>query len=340
MSPVPLSIRSTGLVTSVGLTAPATCAAMRAKVTNPSETSFIGSDGQRIMAHQVELERPWRGLTRLAKMSAMAIEEALADLPTTRWMEMPLLLCVAEPSRPGRLQGLDDELLPMIEAELGVRFDEASRVVAHGRVSVAVALAQARTMIGPAADRQALIAATDSHVTWPSLRAYGAEDRLLTASNSDGFMPGEGAGAVRVGAFAAGDPVVCDGIGFAVETAHIHSGLPLRADGMVTCFRHALADAGRQMHDLDFRIGDVSGEQYYFKEASLALDRVLRTHKFPFPLWHPAETIGETGALSGLACLAAARAAALKGYAEGPGAMLHFSNDDGARAALTLRSLH
>lgn len=185
-----------------------------------------------------------------------------------------------------------------------------------------------------------LIAATDSLVTWPSLRSYAQAGRLLGEANSDGFMPGEGAGACLVGAITAACHVACSGIGFAIEQAHIDAGLPQRADGLTTCFKRALADAGCEMHDLDFRIGDVSGEQYYFKEASLALDRVLRTKKFPFALWHPAETIGETGAVVGLAALALARAAAAKHYAEGPGALLHFSNDDGARAAIVARKVH
>ena len=54
----PLAIGRTGLVTSVGLSAPAACAAIRAKLTNPSETRFIDSHGEWIMAHQVPLDAP------------------------------------------------------------------------------------------------------------------------------------------------------------------------------------------------------------------------------------------------------------------------------------------
>ncbi len=52
----PIAIRSVGLVTSVGLSAPAACAAMRCKISNPSETRFIDSAGEWIMAHSVPLE--------------------------------------------------------------------------------------------------------------------------------------------------------------------------------------------------------------------------------------------------------------------------------------------
>ena len=152
MSKTDLAIVRAGLVTSVGLSAPASCAAFRSKISNPSETRFIDSGGQWIMAHQVELEQPWRGLTKLAKMAAMAIDEAMqaasATWPRARWRQLPLLLCVAEKDRPGRTEGLDDRLLPMIAAELGVTFAEDSVVVAHGRAGVGVALVAARGLVG------------------------------------------------------------------------------------------------------------------------------------------------------------------------------------------------
>ena len=97
----PLAIDRTGLVTSVGLSAPAACAAIRAKLTNPSETRFIDSHGEWIMAHQVPLDAPWRGRTKLVKMAALAVDEVLAEVPRVAWAGLPLLLCVAEADRPG-----------------------------------------------------------------------------------------------------------------------------------------------------------------------------------------------------------------------------------------------
>src|SRR5512134_3474808 len=144
MAAAPVAIRSTGLVTSVGLTAPAACAAMRCKLTNPSETRFIDSAGEWIMGHGVPLEKPWRGLPKLAKMAALAIDECLAAVEKEERQNIPLLLCVAERERPGRLEGLDDQLFIDIAAELDTRFASTSRVIAQGRVSVAVALGHAR----------------------------------------------------------------------------------------------------------------------------------------------------------------------------------------------------
>jgi len=338
MSPQHLVIRRTGLVTSVGLTAEQSCAAFRARISNPTETRFIDSGGEWIVAHQVPLEQHWRGLTKLARMAALAIEEALQDVSRGQWHSVPLLLCVAETERPGRTAGLDDELLLLIRRDLGVGFADASAVVTQGRVGVAVALMQARNLIARGGHSRVLIAATDSLLNWPTLSHYEREERLLTGRNSNGFMPGEAAGALLIEASAGGAcELVCSGIGFGREIAHVNSGEPLRADGLSQAIKAALADCSCAMHDMDYRITDLSGEQYYFKEAALALSRTLRKRKETFDIWHPAECTGETGAAAGAAVIALADAACRKSFSIGPNILAHMANDAGERAALSLQ---
>ena len=57
-----------------------------------------------------------------------------------------------------------------------------------------------------------------------------------------------------------------------------------------------LSDSGLGYEQMDFRIADVSGEQYGFKEAALAQLRSMRVRKKEFYIWHPADSIGEVGA--------------------------------------------
>lgn len=334
----PIAIKSVGLVTSVGLSAPASCAAFRAKISNPTESRFMGSDGKWIMAHQVPLEQPWRGRTKLVKMAAMAIAEALQDVPQSEWQSLPLLLCVAERERPGRLDGLDDHLFDEIQAELGVTFSRESGVIPHGRVSIALAMRQARRLIEEERLPRVLVAASDSLLCWPTLSPLDQADRLLREDNSNGFMPGEGAGAILLCAPAnTSGELLCTGVGSGVEPAHINSEEPLRADGLTQAIRAALAESGLQMHDMDCRITDNTGEQYYFKEAALTLSRILRVRKEEFDIWHPGECTGEIGAASGISVVALARAACEKGFAKGHNILTHSSNDTGLRAALTLQ---
>jgi 3-oxoacyl-[acyl-carrier-protein] synthase I len=336
MSAAPVAIVNAGLVTAVGFDAPSTCAAMRAKLTNPTQTRYMDSGGEWLIGHQVALEEPWSGLTRLAKMAAAAMNEALGDTPEAQRADIPVLLCVAEANRPGRTEGLDEQIMEVVQQEVGWRFNARSALIAHGRVGVAIALAHARTLIYEHRAPYVLIAATDNLLSWKTLSHYEFEGRLLTSQNSDGFLPGEGAGALLVGRPGANGGLLCAGVGFAMEPAHIESGQPLRADGLTQAIQASLADAGREMHHIDLRIADMSGEQYYFKEATLAVARTLRQRKEEFDIWHPAECTGEVGAVAGICVIALADAACRKGYAPGPAILAHMGADAGQRAAVTL----
>src|SRR6266536_6550488 len=121
-----LAIVASGMVTSVGPNAAATCAAIRCAVDNFSETKFLDQGGEWIIGAQVLLDDPWRGLPRLVQMASAAVRECLAHVGSAKPEEIPLLLCVAEKDRPGRLDGLDDQLYQDIQAELGMRFHPCS----------------------------------------------------------------------------------------------------------------------------------------------------------------------------------------------------------------------
>ncbi len=332
-----MAIQRAGLVTSVGLDSPSACAAMRAKLTNPTQTHFMDTQGDWMTAHEVPLEAGLRGLDKLVRMAAMAIEECLRGLQKADWQQTPLLLCIAERDRPGRQQGLDDRLFSGIEELLGSRFAKDSAVIAEGRVGVAVALAAAHRLLYEKRCERVLIAGTDSLLSGATLNAFERAGRLLNHLNSNGFMPGEAAGALLVTRPSEQPELRCIGIGFGMEKAHLESGLPLRGDGLCLAVQEALTDAGSEMHDMDFRIADCSGEQYYFKEASLTLTRTLRRRKETFGIWHPAECTGETGAASGLIMLTVALESSRKCYSLGDNMVAHFSNDSGQRAAAILQ---
>ena len=133
---------------------------------------------------------------------------------------------------------------------------------------------------------------------------------------------------------AKGGALICRAVGFAKEEATIVSEKPLRADGLARAITATLNECQLDLADIDYRLIDASGEQYVFKEAALALTRLLRQRKPEFDVWHPADCIGEVGAAA-LACmLGVALAAARDGYAPGKKVLCHLGNDDGKRAAL------
>jgi 3-oxoacyl-[acyl-carrier-protein] synthase I len=328
-----IAIERTGLVTSVGYSAVASCAAMRAKLTNPSETRFVNINGDWILAHQVAFQKSSRGLTKLAQMAAMAISECLTDMSKDMRSAIPLLLCTAEKERPGRLENFDNLLFQNIQQLMQTEFSSESSIIAQGRVSIGTALIQARRLIAVGKVSHVLVAATDSLLTWPVVNAYAQEDRLLNPRNSNGLMLGEASGALLICAPNDTPALHLKGIGFGVEKSHIGTETPLRADGLTNAIRGALAEGGLDLVDVDYRITDLSGEHYYFKEAALALGRILRKHKEEFDLWHPAECLGETGAAVGINMIALADAASRRAFSPGPKVLIHLGNDTGQRTA-------
>ncbi len=332
----PVSILASGMVTCVGLDAPSSCAAIRCAIDNFSETRFMDKGGEWIIGAQVPLEQPWRGLPKLVHMAVPAIRECLAHIGSVRPDQIPLLLGVAEKERPGRLEGLDDQLFQQIQNELGVRFHHRSGVIAKGRVAGAVAVGAARELIYKEKVPFCVVAGVDTYLIAATLAAYEGKARLLTSQNSNGFTPGEAAASILIGPRSEKAELVCYGIGTGQESATIESDEPLRANGLVQAFIAAFGDAQRGYDQIDYRLTDANGEQYWFKEAALAMTRTLRSRKEFFDIWHPADCIGETGAAGICSGLAVALAAACKRYAPGPGVLCHFGSDDGQRFALVL----
>jgi 3-oxoacyl-[acyl-carrier-protein] synthase-1 len=307
---------------------------------NFAETRFMDSAGEWIVGSQVPLEPPWRGRTKLVHLVVPAIRECLEQIKDRLPEEVPLFLCVAEKERPGRLDGLEDLLLEEVQTALGIRFHGASAVIAAGRVGGVEAINQARTAIYSRNLPLAIVAGVDTYLVSTTLGEFEKRDRILTGKNSNGFIPGEAGAAVLIGpeSHKTDHDLLISGVGFGEEKAAIDSEEPLRADGLVQAIKQALAEAKLSLGDIDYRITSVNGEQYWFKEAALALTRLLRERKEEFDIWHAADCIGEVGTAIVPCSLGVALAAARKQYAPGKRALCHFSSDNGLRAAVVLNS--
>lgn len=336
MSAMPIALSHFGLVTGVGLNAPATCAAIRCAIDNFQETHFMDNGGEWIMGCEVALEQPWRGKTKLIKMAAMAIRESLEQERSIDTEKTPLILCLAEPNRVGRVIDDDNLFFHDLCAELELTFHDKSRVIVQGHVGLGAALTRARKLLQESSVNQVLICGVDSLLVAATLMDLQDRERLLTSNNSDGFIPGEGAGALVVRASTKGskEQLVCQGLGFGVEKATVDSEEPLRADGLTDAIKNSLSDAGQCESILDFKITDISGEQYYFKEASLAFARIDRTKRTEFDIWHPADCVGNVGSVLGVVMIAVLISACKKEYSKGDHVLVHLGNDEGKRSSM------
>ena len=328
----PLQIVGSGLVTSVGLSAAAAAAAIRAGVSNAQLTRFMDWGGEWIAAHVVPIESP-DPRAKLLQMAATAIGECLASVACESSTGTALVLCLPEASRPSTGNEVGESAVAELSSMVGTNFSAHSCTISAGRVGGFVALHRARTLLYEGKADAVLVAGVDSYVNWPTLSHLENRYRLLTSKNSDGFMPGEAAAAVMVTRPVPGTALRCDGLGFAQESATIEASLPLRADGLVEAIRAAARDADCRPQDFELRITGISGEHYYFKEAALAVSRLIRDSMSEAELWHPADCVGEVGAAAGPLAVIVAATACAKGYATAARILCHLSNDGTERSA-------
>lgn len=333
-----MEIVSTGLVCSVGWSASSACAAIRAGLAGFEELPYRDDEGEPIKGATVS---PPANEERSNLHSVLLLEKALADcldgvdpLPLA---EVPLVVGLGEPDRPGVPSFLPASIIPFVEQELGVRFDPTrSRVISSGHTAGFRALAAAREFLKDPLVPACLVCGVDSYLNPESLYALSAAERLKTGENSDGVIPGEAAAAVLVRRNAG--TVRVTGLGFGLESVTVYSPEPLLGLGIAEAARAALLEAGTALHEMDFRLSDVTGESYGFREQSLMVSRLLRVRRENFPVWHCADSIGDTGAAAGIAQLVIAFHAFRRGYAPGRRAICCTSAPLGDRAVAVVES--
>ena len=333
----PVTVIATGMVTGVGLDAPSSCAAIRCAIDNFHETRFVDRGGEWVVGSEVPLDPPARGRAKIVRMAASAIRECLETLDGTQSHSIPLLLAVAEKDRPGRFDDLGDSLIESIAEELNVAFSTQSSVIENGPIGGAQAVSTAIKLLNETATAFVLVAGVDSLMVGRTLAALDREYRLLTPNNTNGLIPGEGGGAVLLSLSSdlpTTSEFVLRGVGYGEESATITSEEPLRGDGLSDAIRDTMSNSGCTYDDVDYRITDISGEQYAFKEATLAAARTMKTVKEEFDIWHTADCIGDIGAAIVPCMIAVAKMAAVREYSKGDGVLFHCANDDEQRAAI------
>ena len=66
----------------------------------------------------------------------------------------------------------------------------------------------------------------------------------------------------------------------------------------------------------------------------MAFSRIDRTKRTEFDIWHPADCVGEVGAVLGVVMVAVLKSACEKTYSKGNHILAHLGNDDGKRSSM------
>lgn len=334
-----ITIENCGMVSSVGLHPSSACAAMRCRLNNFRETPFqLGPDAKVLGASVPDMAA--RGVQRLYLMAKDALDQAAGSLNAQERLNIPLLVCLAEPTRVGRLADLDTSLHGLLR-DAGYGANPLGGFFSLGKVSVVVALRYAKKLFAEEKADRALVVAVDSLLNQQTIQGLLSAKRLQGFSEQGGLIPGEGAGAMLLSSTQAATVPRLSilGIGQDTEVAQITNDLPVRGHGLKKSVEQALSQAQIQPSQLELRVADLSGETFYFEDAAMAMTRLSAISPMPSTLWLPAESLGDTGAASGAMALAWLHEAAQRGYTSSDYALCHFSNDDGHRAAL-IAQLH
>lgn len=338
MSAALVYVHAAGLACPIGLTWPSAGAAMRAGITRKSTSAYRDNQGREIVAsylrdllpEDASYEERWLFLLTQALRDATCSSGAAALARMRMFLALP---------RAGNGSAYSPTFVASaLSTRLGVELSpDDIHILTEGAHGGYAALYKGCACVH--AGQPCVVAAADSLLSAQRLLLLSGKERLLVDGNSDGLIPGEAAAALILGAESHRPLAHIRGIGFAREQSLIDNDIPLRADGLIAAVRAALADAGLQLHELDFRLSDAAGESFYFKEQALLVTRLLHERKPDFPLWLPAETLGDTGAAAGLCSLLWAMAAWQRGYAPGPRTLACAGNEDGARAVVILESV-
>jgi len=315
---------------------------MRACLCRYAPTDFLDDEKGRIPGAML-FQVPITGRERLLYMYRSAVGECLSALPHEPDQPLPpfIVLGGEGDGEHGRWQAEQmDWLLDAYRPEDG--HDPRTRHVCAGKAGIAEGLLAAREILtAPDAPEYVIVAGVDSFLEPETFIRFMNARRIFSFTNSDGFVPGEAGTAIALSARSDGTPGLwIEGVGQGHEPASPESNeVPLFARGLTDALRAAADDAGLQPWDYAFHASAVTGEQWYYKETSLAVSRFF-AQNVPEPAPEIGtglicRTTGEIGAASGPLGLAWAEREMAHGTL-GTRGLLHFSNHNGQRAALAV----
>jgi 3-oxoacyl-[acyl-carrier-protein] synthase-1 len=319
-------IAGLGGQTSLGLTWPATAAAVRAGLNCSSLSEYLRglTDGEPLkVSRLVTLPVGASPYERMKLMGVAAAGEALAP-----WVEsfagvgasppdLPVLISVP-PERPGFPPGAGKKLAQEIMQSLPIPVDRPRcRLASTGHEGGLAGLGCAADAVRDGA-AAFLVGGVDSYLEIGLLHWLEGQDRLKREGQPNGFVPGEGAGFVLVCSSETARqrklPVFAEvlGGGRGVEPRCWWGREPTTGEGLTEALQAVFQGPGFPPGQVKVTYSDLNGESWRSEEWSYAYVRTGKRHASPLDHRHPASCWGDVGAatgtlLAGMAALDLAR---------------------------------
>jgi 3-oxoacyl-[acyl-carrier-protein] synthase-1 len=353
-----IDIVGLGAVTPVGLSAPATCAALRAGIPRMLEFEGWTDDGLdpnpafvggRVPTERLlgTIEEKWPGHERWnLKISKphVLIEPDLARLLTLAppAAEEAWDAAGRPPGRAGIYLGIDEgdpatAIADAVGDRLGKTFDVV-RADKFGRAAGLSALHRAARHLADGRVDVALVGGVDSQLRRAAIARQIERGVLRHDKNPSGVIPGEAAAFVVL--MPAGEAHSLARLaGSAVaEEPTAGSDSPNQGEGLTLAVRKARERAGA-LEAWPRVVCDLNGDRYRALEWSLACVRALGdlpAGPASGPEWLPAEWLGDAGAASGIVGVVWAVTAMRGGHARTDRALVWGASDGPLRAAVIL----
>lgn len=342
-----------GMLTPVGLSAPETAAAVRARLARFSVSALrdhrfepftlgeVPDDALPPLAEPLQRET---GLTaraqRMLRLATRPLRECAVALGAFG-IKPGLCLALPESSAAPLAPINGATFISQLAIQVHEVFDPRGSDASHaGRAGGLIAIGQAALTVQRGIAQFMLAGGVDTYRDPCLLAALDYEKRIKSDVNWDGFIPGEGAGflalASEAAATAYGLPVLAHvaPITTGFESGHLYSTDPYRGDGLASTFAQLVARG-----IVDAPIQDVyssmTGESHWAKEWGVAFIRNRAIFREEPAMYHPADSYGDTGAASG-ALLVGLATIGIQGRYHASPALAYGSSDHGARAAIVV----
>jgi 3-oxoacyl-[acyl-carrier-protein] synthase-1 len=358
-----LAISGFGMVSPVGRSAPASCAAIRAGIARPRRVSYFQALDEEKQEEVPVTGYPVRGYTegfnmvgRWLRLARGAVQDLLGlsglqEEKDSRFWQKTGLITVAPRPNDARFQNEGGEgetalreafLAPLYNA-IGLPLSQRNlHAMGVGHAGTAMAVQRSLEWVVREGLERVLIVAVDSYLDPLTLQWLAASRRLKTEAVPTGLSPGEAGvcllletppSAAQRGVAA---PVLVSGVATGQEANSFLSRKPNTGVALASCIQEALDQALPQQGFAGDVYSDLNGETWRAMEWGSALVRLAGRVAEP-RLHLPCVSVGDVGAASGALATCLAVHELSRGHVRTNHALVVSSSDGGEVGCLSLQ---